>query len=148
MSQKLKSTSKLLKKLDQLHSAPGVAQGILRMTRDPEKGGEVFMRLLGHTISQPNEGIRRIFIGQFKNIVPRFITAINRCLEHLDAEDVFWRFMFMIGSMAHTMSLSRDLPIVSRGICKMDDEEQIIARLVPFICGGMRAAAPVFDEGK
>ena len=36
MSEKLKSTSELLKKLDQLHSAPSVALGILRMTRDPD----------------------------------------------------------------------------------------------------------------
>jgi hypothetical protein len=97
--------------------------------------------LLGQTISQPDDQIREIFTGQFRSIVPRFMAAFHRCLPGLSTEEIFWRFLFMVGAMAHNMAMSRDMPRISNGRCSEPDVESMIRRLVPFVAGGMRAAA-------
>ena len=77
----------------------------LRMGHEPERGGAVFVRLLGHTISQPDDRIREMFTRQFREVVPRFIAAFRRRIPDLPTAEIFWRFLFLIGSMAHTMAL-------------------------------------------
>jgi hypothetical protein len=48
----------------------------------------------------------------------------------------------MVGAMAHTMALLDHLPEVSRGLCHVEDVDDVIRRLVGFISAGMRAPTP------
>ncbi len=121
----------------------------LRMRQDAERGGEVFMRLLGHTISQPSNDIRQLFIGQFRHVLPRFIAALKRQLPDLSETEVFWRFLFMIGAMAYTMAMSNSIPMISNGLCDSGDAEGMIQRLVPFLVAGLQAPLPArTDESR
>jgi AcrR family transcriptional regulator len=108
----------------------------IRMSHDPQ--GAIFMRLYGHTLSQRDDRILRMFTENFGEVVDRFTTALGRALPHLDRPEIFWRLLFMIGAMAHTMALSDKLPSISRGVCVAEDAETTIRRLVPFVVGGMR----------
>ncbi len=117
----------------------------LRMGHEPERGGAVFVRLLGHTISQPDDRIREMFTRQFREVVPRFIAAFRRRIPDLPTAEIFWRFLFLIGSMAHTMALRDDMQRLSGGLCTDSDVESMIRRLVPFLAAGMRAAAPALE---
>jgi AcrR family transcriptional regulator len=112
----------------------------IRMSHDAQ--GATFMRLFGHTLSQRDDRIMQLFTEQFRVVVDRFSAALGRALPHLDRTEVFWRLLFMVGSMAHTMALSDKLPAISGGACETADVEATIRRLVPFVAGGMRAAAP------
>jgi len=118
----------------------------LRMRQDATKGGAVFMRLLGHTISQPDDQIRQILMRLFGEIIPRFTGALGRRMPDLSAADVFWRFLFMIGAMAHTMAWSEHIPVVSDGLCDTTDAEATIRQLVPFVAAGMRSTAAAGKE--
>jgi AcrR family transcriptional regulator len=115
----------------------------IRMSHDPQ--GAVFMRLFGHTLSQRDNRIMDLFTDQFREVVERFTTALGRALPHLERSEVFWRMLFMVGSMAHTMSLSDKLPDISCGVCEAADVEATIRRLVPFVAAGLRAPAPVLE---
>ncbi len=99
------------------------------------------MRLLGHTISQPDDQIRQIFMRQFGEVVPRFTAALGRRMPGLTPAEVFWRFLFMVGSMAHTMAWSDHIPVVSDGLCDTTDAEATIRQFVPFVAAGMRSTA-------
>ena len=117
----------------------------LRMSHDPR--GATFMRLFGHSLGQRDDRILRMFAEEFRTVAERFGAALGRALPHLDRPEVLWRLLFMVGSMAHTMSLSDKLPELTRGVCAPADVEALILRLVPFVAGGMRAAAPVLESG-
>jgi len=117
----------------------------IRMSHDPQ--GATFMRLFGHTLSQHDDRIMRLFTDQLREVIDRFTAALGRALPHLERREVFWRMLFMVGSMAHTMALSDKLPAISNGLCEVADAEATIHRLVPFIAGGLRAQAPVLEPG-
>ena len=81
-----------------------------------------------------------MFTENFGEVVQRFTAALGRALPHLDRPDVFWRLLFTVGSMAHTMALSDKLPSISGGVCAIEDAESTIRRLLPFVVGGLQAA--------
>lgn len=114
------------------------AEPPLRMARG---AGTTVVRMLGQAMSQPDDQTRRIFTGQFREIVRRFSQALERSLPHLPIDELLWRFLFMVGSMAHTMALADDLRELSGGLCDIDDVDATLDRLVQFVSAGLRAAA-------
>lgn len=110
----------------------------IRMSRDPQ--GAVFMRLFGHTLGQRDDRVLALFTEQFREVVARFHRALGRALPSLDAPDVFWRILFMVGSMAHAMSLADKLPGISGGLCPPASVDELTTRLVDFAVAGMRGA--------
>jgi AcrR family transcriptional regulator len=118
----------------------------IRMSHHPK--GETFMRLFGHTLSQRDDRILRLFADRFRAVVERFSEALGRALPHLDGNDLFWRMMFMVGSMAHTMAMSDKMSAVFHDMCRPIDVEQTIGHLVSFVAGGMRADVPVPAPGE
>lgn len=107
--------------------------------RLPACCGSPVMRLLGHTLSLPEGPIRTVISEQFQEVVERFTTAIGRSLPRLPPRDVYWRFLFMVGAMAHSMALSRELERMSKGLCDARDPEATIRRLVEFVASGFDA---------
>ena len=101
----------------------------------------VVMGLLGQAMSQPDERIRRLFITQFTEVGSRFQAALARAVPSLPPEEIFWRLMFMIGAMVHSMTLSQNLEEFSGGLCRSSDVRSIVDHLVPFVKAGMQAPA-------
>jgi AcrR family transcriptional regulator len=112
----------------------------LRMSHDPQ--GATFMRLFGHTLGRRDDRVLGMFAEEFRTVLDRFGAALERALPPLDRQEVLWRMLFMVGAMAHTLSLSDKLPGLTGGVCGPADVETLIRRLVPFVAGGMRAAPP------
>jgi len=111
----------------------------LRLSRDPKKGGAVFMRLLGRCVLEPDEKIQTMLNHQFHYVLERFTPAFKRAVPDLPPVDFFWRIHFLVGSMAHTMADSERLQTISNGLCDPDDAEGTIRRLVTFLNAGLRA---------
>ena len=119
----------------------------LLLRRRSEEQWHVLRRLLGHTMSLPSGNLREVFLDQFGEVVRRFTGAIGRSLPELTPREVHWRFLFMVGAMAHALTMAEDMPRVSGGICDGLDAEAISRRLIPFIAAGLRAPAPTDDAG-
>jgi AcrR family transcriptional regulator len=113
----------------------------LRMSRDPERGGAVFMRLLGHAMNQPKDHIRRLLAEQFRGGAMRFTAAVSRAQPELPEYEIPWRLLFMAGAMAHTMSLCDELRKMYDGLDEDTHAEAMIERLVPFLSAGLRTPA-------
>jgi len=120
----------------------------LRMSQDSRRGGRVFMRLLGHAMNQPSDKIRGELVGQFREVGQRFRQAFARVRPGLSETEVLWRMLFMIGAMAHTMSMADQLPKITDGMCDPRDTEALLDRLVPFLTAGMEAPAPEPAAGR
>jgi AcrR family transcriptional regulator len=105
----------------------------MRVARDREGGGEVFMRLVGRIHSESREDLRLLFMKHFEEVQRLFLQAFQRALPQLKMPELLMRGMFSVGAMAHTMcnchpGLSPELSV--------DDS---IRMLVRFICAGLRA---------
>lgn len=116
----------------------------LLLSRDPRRGGVLFMRLLGRAFSEPQEKIRDILYHQFTEVANRFISVLGRVLPHLSREELFWRFHFMIGSMAHTMQMMTDTQKLGEvaQVKVTFDVEKVIQQFIPFLAEGFRTPAP------
>ena len=111
----------------------------LRLHHDLDRGGSMFMRLMGRTLAEPSQNVQEIFIQQFREIAGRFTAALKRAMPGLPPEEIFWRMHFAIGAMAHTMSDTFRLRLISGGLCDAGDVDSTIHRLVSFLSAGIRA---------
>ena len=111
----------------------------LRLSRNPNKGGVVFMQLLGRCFMEPDPKIQAMLDRQLQEVAGRFIPALQRAVPKLPEEDFFWRIHFLVGAMAHTMADAERLRTFSGGRCNPDDTEAMIDHLVNFLSAGFKA---------
>ena len=139
--------------LDRLEAAgePTVEQVVevflappLRISQDPERGESLLhvAQMIGHATSRPDTQIRDLFIHQFDEVIERFTRALARQLPDLPPDQLLWRFLFMVGAMAHTMAISPDLKQLSDGRCDPADVDGLVRAMVPFVAAGFHAPAP------
>ena len=115
----------------------------LLVSRDPLKGGAVFLRLLGRAFSEPTEHMREFLPAQYREVVVRFKQALVRALPHVPEPELVWRMHFMFGAMSYAMAGNDALQLISTcNVEGADDAEAVIRRLVPFLTAGLQGAPP------
>ena len=122
----------------------------IRLSRGPERGGVLFMRLLGRAFTEPSDRTRQIVYNQFGQVIRRFSAALSAALPHLSPEELFWRFHFMVGAMAHTIHTMADehqLHKLSGGVCHQADVDTTVNRLVPFLAAALTSPSST-EESK
>lgn len=112
-------------------------------------GGELsfnsFILLISRCFQEPNPELKAMLKKHFEHVCSRFDTAISRIMPELRADEVFWRMNFLIGALNHTLDmwLRFDwLPIIGLGHdvkIQRPTREEIIAQLIAFAAGGIRA---------
>jgi AcrR family transcriptional regulator len=113
----------------------------LQMMRDGEPGHKSFAQIMGRAIADPEERVRTILLDEFREVIDRFTAVLAVILPHLSKEELFWRFHFMIGAMAHTAAGSFFVTQHAGGIVDPADVEGISLKLVSFLAAAMRAPA-------
>ena len=103
--------------------------------------GRGFLRLVGRIHAETNEEFRATFVKQFDAVIQRFTAALHRALPQLDEADLSWRMLFMVGSMAFTMSWGPTLVSRESGVAR--DPEELLESLVLYAAAGMAAPAPL-----
>jgi AcrR family transcriptional regulator len=114
----------------------------LRISRDPKRGGEVFMRLLGRIHTEPGEHFKKIYCEQFVEVMSRFFAALQRELPQLSPVELHWRVHFLHGAMGQVLAGLTKLKLLSGGLCQELDADGVLEHLVPFLAAGLRAPAP------
>ena len=112
--------------------------------------GQTFLRVLGRVHGETNDDFREVFMSEFDLVYQRFAAALSRALPHLENADLTWRMLFMIGSMAFTMSWGQS--IVRRDPSATRSPNETINALVAFATAGLEAqpalAIPVETRGR
>jgi AcrR family transcriptional regulator len=114
----------------------------LQVSRDPLKGGAVFLRLLGRAFYEPRQSMTAFLPTQYRDVVVRFKRALVRALPQVPEPDLVWRMHFMFGAMSYAMAGIDVLQLIST--CQVDgadDAEAVIRRLVPFLTAGLQGSA-------
>jgi len=143
-----------LKELDRLEAEAGGAPvkpsrilevffgEALKMAADTRGGGRTFMRLLGRTYTKPSEFVRGFLAEEYAAVTARFKAALIKALPGVPAEEILWRFHFMMGAVSYAISGTDALHIVAASDLDDGDTEALYARLMSFMLGGLRAPLP------
>jgi len=98
-----------------------------------------FLKIVGQIVSHPDEETYNIFISNFQDVFTRFKEVLIVSLPHMSDEDLMWKMHFLIGSMIHTCTNHRELTLLSKGICELKDQVEIVNRLISFCAAGLRS---------
>jgi AcrR family transcriptional regulator len=107
-----------------------------------------FARLMGRLHLQPDPELRRYFLSIHERLIEKLTSALRRALPAAPIEEVFWRMHFLVGAMIHTWTGCMELEEVTKGVCRFDDEEALIRRLVAFGAAGLRGAVAAKPEAR
>ena len=142
-----------LELLDAIESAAGNgapnAEDVIRAFLSPPfqkrqewgTGGDNFLRLMGRIHSETNEEFRANLFQQFDGVSRRFGKALRRALPHLDATDVGWRMLFLVGSMAFTMAWGNSFASIGLGANR--DPKDVLESLIQYAAAGMASPVPI-----
>lgn len=114
------------------------------------QGGNMFSRILAATANADDERSRALIGEHYDAIAQRFIQAFRRVIPGLEPADAVWSYMFAIGVGMTMMAATGRAERLSGGICHDRDVDAIMARIVPFISGGIKAlaAGEMISEGR
>lgn len=138
----------LLEELQQAHriSLEGVLDAFFRPIVEvghlPDGTRAPFLPLLGRFFTERPDLIERVFRTHLFPVGQRYLAILNELLPHLDAVELGWRFHFMIGTLTHTLSAEQFLLSLTDGAANPADVDAVVARMVAFSAGGLRAAVP------
>ena len=82
---------------------------------------------------------RELTEAYYDPIARKFIAALEVTVPGLSRADAVWAYMFAIGVGMSMMSKTGRPARLSDGLCNDGDADAMLARIVPFICGGIRA---------
>jgi AcrR family transcriptional regulator len=102
---------------------------------------EAIRRLIGRIVTEPNERNQELLRKQFAPFRESILTELKRSLPKLPQSDLHWRYGFVLGAFAFTMSNSCHINKESGGICNPSDTKVLIAQMVHFFAAGLRASA-------
>lgn len=101
--------------------------------RDPRFGGRHMGQILARSLTEPPLSFaRELFAEEFHAPLARFSQVIRQHVPQLSPEEYLWRFSFVVGSWQHTLGTLHQMSDLTRGICRSDDHEGALQRLVRF----------------
>ena len=121
---------------------------LLRMAQDESRGGRVFLRLLGRTLTEPSDFIRAFLADEYKAVIDRYKEALFAALPDVPKAEIVWRFHFMLGATSYAIAGTDALRLVTdwqiEDADATDRLDRLMPRLMSFLLGGLRAPLPQF----
>lgn len=96
--------------------------------------------LLGRMMSEPKQFVDRVLRPHMAGVSERFQQVLALARPDLPPAERAWRFMFTIGMMSHLLCWSEVLPVVTGGLCNLDDRRALLERAVAFASAGFSNA--------
>jgi AcrR family transcriptional regulator len=120
-------------------------EGALRAFLDTDldlyiQGGEPWMNYAAFCarVSNTPEGAA-LMDEHFDPVVLKLVSILKRALPDMPAEDIFWGYHFVTGSLMNTLARTGRIDRLSGGLCRSDDFEAVKRRLARFMAAGILA---------
>jgi AcrR family transcriptional regulator len=120
-----------------------IIRAFVRPYLDPSEKGRLLGRLIMQHRIEPSELTRTVIAKHFDPMASRFVEALRLACPHLTAEEVYWRYSFMIGSIVLTVTdlgPESRLGRLSSGSIDPTDKVRLEEHLVAFLLGGFRSS--------
>jgi hypothetical protein len=118
----------------------------VRLADDKQRGGIVFLRLLGRTHTEPSEFIRAFLAHEYAGVMERYKQALFKALPDVPRAEIVWRFHFMLGATSYAIAGTDALRLVADWEIEALDavtRRSLVPRLMSFLLGRLRAPLPV-----
>jgi len=117
-----------------------VARAMANVTEGDRGRLAIFMRLLGLAYNQGQGHLRKFLQTEYRTLFRRVMALIARATPELQPVERYWRFHFMLGAAAFTLSSMEHLrAIVEHDFDTKCTEEEVVGYLLPFLAAGIRA---------
>jgi len=114
----------------------------LSLSKDPARGGALFVRLLSRTLVENHRLLRESLSQQYSEFAQRYSVAFRQALPDLSLETLSWRMHLAFGVMFNAFAGNDVLKIFMRSqIVTARDPEMIVKHLVPFVIAGLTSSA-------
>lgn len=104
-----------------------------------QEGQVRFLRMVGRVLTEPEEFWNLLEEGSgFCTVTPRFVQALQQALPHLPADEIEWRFFFMVSTLIGSFVQCRH--VTNNGGCNIaqSDLDEMLHRMSAFITSGCR----------
>jgi len=118
---------------------------LLRRSTGDSAAGLSFLRLISRDLTDPQPFMVPEMVREFDPLVERFTRVLTQALPNTPVPELFWRMQFTVGGMLYAAAHQHDFERTSRGLCRGDDLEGCLWRLIDFCAAGL--AAPVNQPG-
>lgn len=116
----------------------------LELSRDSEKGGGSFIRLLGRSYTEPLAGLQERVRSMYDPVIGRFKAAFARALPDLPGEELYWRLHFMVGTLAYCTAGTDMMRLIAASrMSDPPDAHVLLERLTSYLAAGLQA--PVYQ---
>jgi AcrR family transcriptional regulator len=115
---------------------------VFSLGRDSTSRRDTFMRLMGRLYAESVEGLEAFFDRQLGEVFARFLEAFGRRVPELSAQELHWRFHFVLGVLAHPLLIGDRIAAFTDGRCTFDDTAEVVERMVKFAAAGLRCPVP------
>ncbi|BAK77434.1 transcriptional regulator, TetR family [Pseudogulbenkiania sp. NH8B] len=114
----------------------------LALSKDPSRGGALFVRLLSRTLVENHRQLREVISQQYSVFVQRYSVAFQKALPELGTEELAWRMHFAFSVMFNAFAGNDVLKIFVRSqVVSARDPDMIVKHLVPFVVAGLTSPA-------
>ncbi len=107
--------------------------------REMGPAGEDFITLVGRVLAEPDETVRKMFLGQMKALYLLLFEALGLALPEMPGETLFWRLHFALGAMGHTLCRVGQLDLIPEGLNPQNETGVLTEMLLGFVTAGMEA---------
>lgn len=115
----------------------------LRLSKDPARGGAMFVRLLSRTLVENHRVLRETLSQQYSVFVERYARAFARVLPELGEEERAWRMHFSFSVMFNAFAGNDVLKIFTRSqVVSARDPDMIVKHLLPYVVSALSAPLP------
>lgn len=115
----------------------------LQASRDPQRGGRAFLRLIGRAYTDPSTFVRSFLTAHYASVAGRFFDAFQRALPNLPRAELGWRLHYAIGALSGALAGAETDSLIeefSQG--RTMNDVQLIARLSSLIVAALKAPMP------
>ena len=107
-----------------------------------EDGQTSFSRLRAILAAEDSALLNQLVAENFDMSSRTFVAALRECLPRVPADEILWRFHFMLGTIYYSAASPQRIKTFSRGRCDPGHVEDTLHHLVPFLAAAFRAPVP------
>jgi len=107
--------------------------------KDSSPGAKNFFTFIGRSFTDPDDTVRQVFMKFIKPIFLLLSEITSEALPLLPREQMFWRLMFSMGALFHTINLCGNMKDDFMGMKCETDTESLVNHIIPFVTAGMKA---------
>jgi AcrR family transcriptional regulator len=120
---------------------------LLGHATDVSRGGISLLRLISRELTDPQPFMMAENVREFDPLVGRYTRVLTQTLPNVPVPELFWRMQFTIGGILYAAAHQYDFERISNGLCRGDDLDGCLRRLIDFCAAGLEAPLSASGEG-